>query len=219
MIALDQLTAICATAKGRKAVAEFLDPLNEHMASYGINSPRRVAAFLAQIAHESQDFTRVTENLNYSDPERVAALFRTAFDLDRDGVVDPEEIEFAKAYVRNPMKLANRAYANRMGNGNEESGDGYAYRGRGLKQLTGKDNYERCGRDIGVDLLLEPELLEEPDYAVESACWFWRSNRLNTYADSGDFAALTRRVNGGLTGLSDRRAYWARAKAALGVRD
>lgn len=217
MLTLSQLQSICATAKGRKAVEQYIDPLNEHLSSYGISTPERVAAFLAQIAHESQDFTRTTENLYYSDPARIALLFRTGFDLNNNRIVDPEEVEFAKGYAKNPQRLANRAYANRMGNGSEESGDGWRYRGRGLKQLTGKNNYRACGDDIGLDLVLEPELLELPDYAVESACWFWKVNGLNRLADAGDFAAITRRINGALTGLSERRAYLVRATEALAV--
>ena len=142
-------------------------------------------------------------------------IFRTGFDLDRDRVVDPEEIEFAKAYARNPQKLANRAYANRMGNGDEASGDGWRYRGRGLKQLTGKDNYRACGAGIGADLLGMPDLLQEAQYAVESACWFWQENNLSLLADRGAIRRISIKINGGTHGLAERMAYFNRAIGCL----
>lgn len=217
MLSLSQLHSVCSTSNGRSAATKYLSAMNEHMPRYGIDTPARVSAFLAQIAHESQDFTRVVENLNYSDPKRIAQIFRSGFDLDRDRVVDAEEIEFAKGYVRSPQKLANRAYANRMGNGDEASGDGFAYRGRGLKQLTGKNNYQACGDAIGVDLVSSPDLLLAPDCAVESACWFWRENKLSPLADRGDIKGITLKINGGLNGLAERQAYMARAADALAV--
>jgi putative chitinase len=211
MITLQILQAICKTAAGRAAVAQYLEPLNRHMPRYGIDSPARVAMFLAQIAHESQDFTRVSENLNYSAqglantwPGRYAAV----------GSRTPNAL--AMRLQRNPEAIANNVYSNRMGNGDEASGDGWRYRGKGLKQLTGKHNHRACGEAIGVDLIKRPELLLGPEYAVESACWFWEANNLGPLADRGDLGAVTRKINGGLIGLDDRRIYLLRAVDAIG---
>lgn len=211
MITAEQLQAICMTAGGRAACLAYLDHLNRLMPAYGIDTPARVAAFLAQVAHESADFTRVTENLNYS----AAGLAATWPNRYRGPNGQPNAI--AQRLRRDPEAIANHCYASRMGNGDEASGEGWRYRGRGLKQLTGKDNYRACGLAVGVDLLARPELLETPAYAVEAACWFWRKYGLSAYADRGDFEGLTRRVNGGLHGLVERQAYLARAERACGV--
>lgn len=185
------------------------------MAEFGISTPRRQAAFIAQIAHESAGFTQLSENLYYNDPARVAALFKTGFDLNKNGVADAAEIEFAKGYTRNPEKLANRAYAGRMGNGPESSGDGWKYRGRGLKQVTGKNNYLACGVALGLDLLTEPDLLLDDAQAARSAGWFWQANNLNSYADIRDFVGMTRRINGSTTGLAERTVRLKVAEAVL----
>jgi putative chitinase len=162
--------------------------------AYEINSPHRIAGFLSQIAHESAGLTRLTENLNYS-AERLMAVWPRRF----------LTIEFARQYARNPEKIANLVYANRMGNGDEASGDGWRYRGRGLKQLTGKTNYAAFAEAIGEDYVAEPDLLLEPVNAALSAGWFWSTNGLNALADTGNVAAMTRRINGGLIGLEDRQ--------------
>lgn len=224
MITLSQLQAICQTVAGRAAVIPYLDPLNRLMSLYGIDNPIRAAAFLAQIAHESGDFTRVSENLNYS-ADGLANTWASRY-AERDakgaaikvalnGQLRNKPNALALSLSRNPTAIANNVYANRMGNGSDASGDGWKFRGRGLKQLTGADNYTDCGRDIGVDLCANPDLLLQPAYAVESACWFWKSNGLSAYADKGDFSGLTMRINGGLNGLDQRTAYWQRAQAAL----
>lgn len=185
------------------------------MVEFGISTPRRQAAFIAQIGHESAGFTLLSENLYYNDPARVAALFKTGFDLNKNGVVDAAEIEFAKGYTRNTEKLANRAYAGRMGNGPESSGDGWRFRGRGLKQVTGKNNYRDCGVALGLDLLTEPDLLLDDIQAARSAGWFWQANNLNSYADIRDFVGMTRRINGSTTGLAERTARLKIAEAVL----
>lgn len=217
MVLRDELEAICVTAKGRAACRKYLGYFNVHMPAYGIDTPARVAAFLAQVAHESADFTRVTENLNYS-AFGLASTWPSRFRLPNG---QPNEL--AHALHRNPIAIANHVYANRMGNGDVASEDGWRYRGRGLKQLTGRANYAACGEGIGLDLIGHPELLEEPDAAVESACWYWREHGLNALADAGDFEGVTRRINGGLIGHGtldddrdcDRVDYYARALRAL----
>lgn len=189
-------------------------PVTSAMAEFGITTPRQQAAFIAQIGHESAGFTKLSENLYYNDPTRIATLFKTGFDLNKNGLVDAAEVEFAKAYARDPEKLANRAYASRMGNGPESSGDGWKYRGRGLKQVTGKNNYQACGDALGLNLLAEPDLLLDDKQAARSAGWFWQANKLNGYADIRDFVGMTRRINGSTTGLPERTA---RLKVAEGV--
>lgn len=214
MVTSAQILSI-APASGRYA-GVYAAYLSDAMSKFSINSPARAAAFLAQVAVESQSFSRIIENLNYSDPVRVAKIFRSGFDLDHDGVIEPSEIEFAKGYIHNAQKLANRAYAGRNGNGDEASGDGWAFRGRGLIQTTGRNNYAACGSALDLDLISHPELLEQPESAALSAAWYWSSRGLNALADTGDFTAITQKINGGLTGLADRLAFWARAKAVLG---
>lgn len=163
------------------------------MEEFEINTPLRMAAFLAQIAHESGNLRFIRENLNYS----AEGLLRTW----------PRHFptrEIANRYARNPEAIANRAYANRMGNGPESSGDGWRYRGRGLIQLTGKNNYIACGEGIDYDLVTDPSYLETPEGAARSAGWFWQTNQLNSLADIGNIRAITQRINGGFNGLDDR---------------
>lgn len=173
---------------------------------FGFEAPVRMAMWIAQCAHESQGFTRLEENLNYS----AAALRKTwpaRFPSDA----------IARRYARQPDRIANYVYANRMGNGDEKSGDGWSYRGRGLIQITGKANYRECSQVFGVDLIDQPELLATPRHAALSAGWFWHSRGLNQLADAGDFELVTERINGGLHGYADRKRRWERAKSALGV--
>ena len=166
----------------------------------------RQAAFLAQVAHESASFTAVKENLNYSQ-KALRAVFGKYFPTD----------ELAKEYARQPEKIANRVYANRMGNGDEASGDGWKFRGRGLIQLTGKNNYNECGNDLNMNLIAGPIWLESTQGAVRSALWYWDKNKLNTYADVEDMRGLTKRINGGYHGLDDRIAKYNKAKEILGA--
>jgi putative chitinase len=161
--------------------------------------------FLSQLAHESGNFQFTSENLNYS-----ADALRRVF-----GKYFPTDAE-AQKYARQPERIANRVYANRMGNGSETSGDGWKYRGRGLIQLTGKDNYAAFATQNKNNALQNPDLVAEPEMAVESAGWFWATNRLNQLADTGDVKAVTRRINGGFNGLADREAKYNKLMKILG---
>lgn len=176
---------------------------------FSLTTPTRQSAFLAQAAHESAGFTRLTENLNYSATGLAATWpgrFRGA---------DGQPNALARGLHRRPEAIANVVYANRMGNGPEASGDGWRYRGRGLLQITGRAQYQRCGAALGLPLVEQPDLLAQPEPAVLSAAWFWQVNGLNELADAGDFEAITRRINGGLNGLAERRALWAKFREAL----
>ena len=196
--------------------AQWYQPLQDAMARFDINTPKRQAAFIAQVAHESGGFTCATESLYYKDPVRIAQIFKTGFDLDYNGKVDPAEVEFARGYVRNSVKLANRAYANRNGNGNESSGDGYRYRGRGPMQTTGKGNYKATGDGIGVDLVANPDLLNDPKIGALAAAWYWKTNGCNALADADKFSAITVAINGkAMLGQTDRLARWKQAKSVL----
>jgi putative chitinase len=174
---------------------EWIDAINETFEKFDISTPERQACFLGQCAHESGGFTALSENLNYS-AASLCRVWPKRFPTITDGQI----------CERNPEKIANRVYASRMGNGDEESGEGYAYRGRGLIQLTGKSNYEACGKALDVDLIENPDLVATPQYAALSAGWFWNKNKLNAYADKGDMEGLTKKINGGTHGIEDRVA-------------
>ncbi len=182
------------------------DAINQILPEYDINTPERVAAFIAQCAHESGGFKFLRENLNY----RAESLLRTFPKYFKT-------LEEARAYERKPEKIANRVYANRMGNGDEASGDGFRYLGRGLIQLTGKNNYTFFAASIGVDLEECAEYLETFEGAVQSACFFWDQNGLNRWADSRDILTLTKRINGGTIGLEDRKKHYEHALHVLGA--
>lgn len=182
---------------------KWLQPLNDAMGLYEIDTPGREANFLAQIAHESQAFTHLTENLNYS-PAGLLATFPSHFTA-ADAV----------AYAHDPERIANRAYADRLGNGDEASGDGFLFRGRGLLQVTGRGMYRRVGGGIGVNLEQNPELLTDPVHAALSAAWFWQHAGCNELADSSDFEGITRKINGGLNGIEDRRQWLAKVEEAM----
>lgn len=176
---------------------------------FSLTTPTRQSAFLAQAVHESAGFTRLAENLNYS-ATGLAATWAGRF-----RGADGQPNALARALHRRPEAIANVVYANRMGNGSEASGDGWRYRGRGLLQITGRAQYQRCGAALGLPLVEQPDLLAQPEPAVLSAAWFWQVNGLNELADAGDFEAITRRINGGLNGLAERRALWAKFREAL----
>jgi putative chitinase len=169
-----------------------------------LNTVPRLAGFLAQAAHESAQFKVVKENLNYS-AEGLRRVFPKYFST----------AALATEYARQPVKIANRVYANRMGNGNEASGDGFKFRGRGFFQVTGKSNYTLCGKELGVDLLTTPESLERTKAALASALWFWNSKNLNKYADANDIRGMTKAINGGYHGLDERTHYYLVAKKVL----
>ena len=192
---IEQLTRLGVQPIQARAFAE---PLAAAMALHDITTAKRRAAFVAHTLIESARLSKLEEDLRYSDPERIARIFRSGFDLDGDRVVDAAEIEFAKQFVRQPMKLANRAYAGRNGNGNEASGDGWRYRGRGLFQLTGRANYQKASAALGFGQLYvdQPELVAEPSGAALTAAWYWVANDCNLKIDAGDFAGTTRAING-----------------------
>ena len=172
---LDQLKSITSAAS-----QELLDALQGAFDIYNINTPERQACFLAQCIHESTGFTRFEESLYYSAP-RLLEVFPSYF--------TPSQ---AADYAKQPERIANRVYANRMGNGLESSGDGWKYRGRGLIQLTGKNNYLYCDEDTGIGCSSSPEVLAEPEGACESAGWFWKAGGLNELADREDMKGITK---------------------------
>jgi putative chitinase len=171
---------------------------------YQINTPKRVAAFLAQCGHESGGFVFITENLNYS-ASGLMRVFPKYFPT----------LELAKQYERNPKKIASRVYASRMGNGDEASAEGFKFRGRGILQLTGKDNYFWFGASLDLTPEQASEYLETFEGAAQSACWFWETNKLNRFVDGNDFKGLTRAINGGYIGLADREHHYEIALAML----
>ena len=183
--------------------------LEQLLPDYEINTAQRIAAFIAQCSHESGGFTALKENLNYK-AATLRKIFPKYFPTD----------DLANAYANMPNKqeaIANRVYANRMGNGDEHSGDGYRYCGRGLIQLTGKSNYQAFADSLEMNVEDVPEYLATFEGAAQSACWFWESNNLNQWADKGDIMTLTKKINGGTLGLDDRIKHYEHALHVLGV--
>jgi len=190
-------------------IDQWHSALAQLLPDYDINTPQRIAAFLAQCAHESGNFLFLKENLNYKAPS-LRKIFPKYF---------PDDL-IAQKYASLPNKaeaIANRIYANRMGNGPESSGDGYRYCGRGLIQLTGKDNYTFFAGSLSITVEEAAEYLQTFEGAAQSACWFWETNNLNQYADSGDILTMTKRINGGTIGLEDRIKHYEHALHVLGV--
>ena len=184
--------------------AHYAPLLLTAMEEFEIDNARRCAAFIAQTCHESQEYKRLVENLNYS-AQRLMAVWPKRF----------PSMSFAQGYDRKPEKIANYVYANRNGNGAPETGDGWLYRGRAIIGITGKANYEPCGHGIGLDLVSHPELLEQPVHAFRAGAWWWREHGLNALADANEFTEQTKTINGGLNGLAERKVYWSRAKQVL----
>ena len=184
---------------------QWYEALSILLPDYEINTPNRIAAFIAQCAHESANFTALHENLNYRS-ETLSKVWPKKF---------PASV--ADQYAHKPEAIANRAYASRMGNGDESSGDGWRYCGRGLIQLTGKDNYTAFADSIGITPEEVSDYVQTFEGAAQSACWFWESNNLNQYADSGDIETMTKRINGGTLGLEDRKKHYEHAKHILGA--
>lgn len=218
MITLDQLAHICPDAK-RTTLEGFVTPLNDVFgeAENELNTKHRQAMFLANAAHESGQFMRMEENLNYTTVERLRKVFGKYF---------PDATE-AASYVGYPRRIASRVYAGRIGNGDEASGDGWTYRGRGIFQVTGRQNYRAASIAICGDadtLLTNPDLLADPDYAVLSAAWYWQINHLASYADRGQFDAVCDVINlgrvtpreGDSHGFDSRVMFLKRAEAVLG---
>jgi putative chitinase len=203
MVSPSQLRQIIPGAGERADL--YAVPISAAAVRFEINSPPRLSAFLAQIGHESGSLADLVEDLKYS-AAGLRAVWPSHF--------SPTE---AADYARQPERIANRVYADRMGNGDEASGDGWSFRGRGLIQITGRANYKACSEGIGLDLIYAPDQLIRAEPAAQSAAWFWKANGLNALADAGDFDTITKRINGGLTGLADRLAFWTRAKNVLGA--
>ena len=179
------------------------EPLQAAFDKYDISNVKRQAAFLGQCAHESGNFKTLEENLHYS-ANALMRVWPSRF----------PDMDTANKFANNPEKIANKVYAGRMGN--TEDGEGWKYHGRGLIQLTGKDNYKNCGNSLGFDLLSSPEKLLEPQYAALSAGWFWSKHGLNELADAQEHGMITKRINGGTLGLDDRIAKTTKALEALG---
>lgn len=188
-----------------KHPADLAEVLSEQFEKYQINTVNRAAGFLAQCGHESNGFTVLKENLNYS-AEGLNKIFKKYFPT----------LESAQPYHRQPQKIANKVYGGRMGNGPEASGDGFKFCGRGAIQLTGRDNYTKFAQSIGITVDEAVQDLETLDGAIESACWFWATNGLNAICDRDDIVTMTKRINGGTIGLEDRKKHYEHAKHVFG---
>ena len=208
MITLEQFSAMILKNKDPEAWYEAAVPMFE---KYEINTTNRLAGFMAQCAHESLDFTRLEENLNYSE-KALNGVFGRYFGKGKRN---------AKEYARKPEKIANYVYqdefrSKRGAMGNTEPGDGWRFRGRGIKQLTGRNNYTAFGKSVGMGAEEAAEYVATEKGALESACWFWATNKLDKWADKGDIKGLTKKINGGTIGLEDRTRRWEEALAILG---
>jgi putative chitinase len=183
---------------------KWVDPLNATFQRFGILTPRQQAAFIGQCGHECGNFRILEENLNYR-AETLMKIWPKRF----------PSLEIANQYARQPKKIANKVYADRMGNRDEASGDGYRFRGRGCIQLTGSANYFHAGQALGVDLIMEPDLVATPQFAALTAGLFWSTQKLNALADAGNNLAITKKINGGTIGLNDRILHTNQALALL----
>ena len=193
-------------------VAErWFSEVTEAMAEFGIDTPALRAAFIAQVGTESGGFTRLSESFNYSTTGLVVT-FHKRITLAQAGQLGRQPGETAVPMTRQ-MQIADLVYGGRYGN--SSAGDGWKFRGRGLKQVTFRDNYEHCGEALGLDLLNNPDLLLTEENAARSAAWFWHANECNRFADANDIVGLTRRINGGINGLADRKMRWEQAKLVL----
>ena len=175
---------------------KWVDPLNETFARFDISNPNRQSAFIGQCGHECGNFRILEENLNYR-AETLMKLWKARFPT----------LEIANQYAKQPQKIANKVYANRMGNRDEASGDGYRFRGRGCIQTTGHANYYHAGQALGVDFVMEPDLVASPKYAALTAGFFWSTHGLNALADIQDHKTITKRINGGFIGLAEREEH------------
>jgi len=198
------MMSLANTLAKLKISVDWVEPLEEVFHRYEINTPERQAAFIGQCAHESMNFTKLEENMNYS-AEGLMKTWPSRFPT----------LESAKPYHRNPEKIANKVYAGRMGNGPEETGEGWLYHGRGLIQLTGKDNYTLAGDALNMDFIHSPDYVLVPKYAALTAGWFWNKRQLNKEADAKDFTGMTKKINGGILGLDDRIAHIKHAQEVL----
>jgi putative chitinase len=208
MLTLEQFSAMIKKNKNAEEWYEAAVPLFE---KYEINTPNRIAGFMAQCAHESADFTKLEENLNYSE-KALNSVFGRYFGAGKRD---------AKDYARKPEKIANYVYqdefrSKRGAMGNVNDGDGWRFRGRGIKQLTGRNNYTAFGKTVGMSAEEAAEYVATPKGAIESACWFWATNKLEKWADKGDNVGLTKKINGGTIGLDDRNKRWEAALKIMG---
>jgi putative chitinase len=206
LITVDQLRAMIPT---NKEIAAWCDELNKALPKYDITTDQRIAGFISQCAHESMDFNAMSENLNYRE-ETLNKVFPRYFGPGKRNAAE---------YAKNPEKIANYVYMDEFRTsklGNTQPGDGWRFRGRGLKQLTGRDNYTRFAKDYDMTAEEAAVWVETKEGALASALWFWNTNKLNAVADTGNVAALTKKINGGDIGLSDRQQRYAKAMAALG---
>lgn len=204
MITKEQLRKAIPDAK-ESSIEKYYEPLIAAMDYFKINNKKRIAAFLANLAHESAAFNTIEENLNYS-AQRLMAVFPKYF-----------RGRNLNHYHRQPQKIANVVYANRMGNGDKASGEGWKYRGRGLIQLTGKTNYQMLGDAIDADIVSDPDWILTPEGATISAGWFWNSRKLNDLADREDLREITRKINGGYHGHDDRVRRYRHIRKVLGA--
>lgn len=195
MASTDKMKTIIPKLNWVKAQT-YLPYMNTVLPNFGIDTPLRKAHFLSQLAHESGGLKYSEENLNYS-AKALRSVFGKYFKTN----------EIAEQYARLPERIANRVYANRMGNGSEISGDGWKFRGRGLIQLTGKDNYQNFAKAFGIDCVNNPDLILEPEIAITSACWYWKKRKINAFADTDDIIMVTKRINGGKHGILDRMQW------------
>ena len=229
-LTIDQL--VQGTGCTEKVAEVWLPYFNSILPNFSIDTPLRVAAFLSQVGHESGGLALLEENLNYS-AEALANVWPKRYALklpSKDGSKTLQNGVYAKNPVgrylpsnlalqiaRKPVLIASNTYANRMGNGSVESQEGWKYRGMGLLQLTGKSNYAELTLNTGIDFVSNPDLLKEPAYALISACFFWKNNNLNRFADKKDIVSLSKAINGGLIGLEHRKALYAKACKTLQV--
>jgi putative chitinase len=188
-------------------LGSFLIEFNKQFPVYNLTTPLRIAAFIAQGAHESGELRSLVENMNYSAP-RIMQVWPARF----------HSIEEATPYAHNPAKLGNNVYANRMGNGDPSTGDGYKFRGRGWFNGTGKIFYQKMAKLSGANFVGNPDLIATPHYAVLSALVEWKTNNLNLSADNRDFKHITKVINGGYIGLAQRTAYYNKAKLVFGIK-
>lgn len=203
MLTLSELSAIMPYAGSRASI--YVEPLNASMEEFKIDTPDRLSALLAQIAVESQELRRVEENLMYTTTAQLCKVWPTKFKTDAD----------AKPFIQQPAKLANYVYANLYGNGDMQSGDGWLCRGAGLIQVTFRSAHAACAHYFGLPFEGIGEWLRTPEGAARSMGWYWKTRGLNTLADQGRFNAITRRINPGMAGASERVTYWERAKHVL----
>ncbi|MBB2918114.1 glycoside hydrolase family 19 protein [Cupriavidus alkaliphilus] len=211
---MDKKTFQLAAGLGEALADRWWPHVDAALFEFGILLPHRVAAWIAQVGHESKGFSTLAESFDYSVPGLVAT-FRTRMPAKLASSLGRQPGERAVPSDRQ-QRIASIVYAGRYGNGDAASGDGWRYRGHGLKQITFADNHRDCGFALGVDLVARPELLATDDrLAARSAAWFWYAHGCNQLIDAGDFVGLTRRINGGVNGLEDRQARWDRAKQVL----